>query len=140
MPIRARRLLGAIIIVGALVGMSLFAAPVASAASGGGCGNSPSTPYGYIRACINVSLPYINSDAYLNFSSIPSGCSATITLYKVIGGRGYPQYGVNVPCRKGYLGDLAVPVANVGSGTYYNASCVNYNGGGACAYSPFEYI
>lgn len=86
--------------------------------------------------CINVGGGNINSDAYLNFSSIPRGCSVTIALYKI----GYEELAEPGPCVKGYLGNLPVSIMSVGPGTYFNETCVNWNGGGICAPSPYEHV
>ena len=136
---RTRRLAVAIAAVTTLMSACLVLAPSASASSGGGCNNSPRVPYGTIRACISAQGHNVIPDAYLNFSSIPRGCSASIDLYVVVNGVGQQVIGpVPVTCRIGYLGEVLFQ--NMPNGTYYNVSCVQYSGGGTCAYSPYEHL
>jgi hypothetical protein len=139
MFLRTRQLAVAIAAIVTLIGGSLVLAPSASASSGGGCRNSPHVSYGTIGACISAQGHTVIPDAYLNFSSIPRGCSASIELYVEVNGVGQPIIGpIPFPCRKGWLG--ALNFGGMQNGTYYNVSCVQYSGGGTCANSPFEYL
>jgi hypothetical protein len=104
-----RRIISASAVAAIALGTTVFAASVASASTGGGCG----VTRGNVAACVSASGSHVEPDLYI--TSVPSNCQ--FVVFELIDdSRGAVVLKETVSCKAGHSGPWAFAGIN---GHYY---------------------